>query len=187
MNKTPVSLSVRAITVSGRVASGATTLSQGLSKALNWQLINAGEIYRRYAKDNLIPLERTDLSGDDYHLKLDGFIKDKLKTEKKIIIESWLAGFNARGLKRVFKIFVTCSKDAVRVDRIVNRDNLTISLAKDHLKIREEENLKKWKRLYKSADFWNPEIYDLTIDTFKFGPTETLNQALSALGYHRSF
>ena len=76
MNKTPVSLSVRAITVSGRVASGATTLSQGLSKALNWQLINAGEIYRRYAKDNLIPLERTDLSGDDYHLKLDGFIKD---------------------------------------------------------------------------------------------------------------
>ena len=184
MVKTPISLLYRVITISGRVASGATTLSRGLAKTLDWHLVNGGEIYRQYAKENGIPLERTDLSGDEYHLKLDNYIKEKLKTEKNIIVESWLSGFDAQEIAGVYKIFVNCSSDALRVDRIVNRDKMTIEEAKEHLKRREEENLKKWERLYRTRDFWNPQLYDLVIDTYRYGPTETLNLVLSAIGYH---
>lgn len=171
------------ITISGRVASGATTLSRSLAKKLNWKLMNGGELYREYAKKNGIPLEKTNLSSDKYHLDLDKFIKEKLVNEKQLIIESWLSGFDAQGISGVFKIFITCSNDGIRIDRLVNRDNLTIAEAIEHLKTREEENLNKWERLYKTRDFWNSKLYDLVIDTYTSGPEETLKIALAAIGY----
>ena len=186
MDKTPISLLYRAITVSGRVASGATTLSRGLANALNWRLWNGGEIYRQHVRQNGIPLERTDLSEDKYHLNLDKYIKEKLKTEKNIVIESWLSGYDARGIKGVYKIFINCTDDSLRVDRLVNREKISIDAAKEHLKRREEENLKKWERLYRTKDFWNPDLYDLVIDTYHFGPVETLNLALKALRYQKA-
>ena len=181
MQNNPVNLGFNAITVSGRVASGATTLSRGLAEEINWKLYNGGEMYREYAKKNKIPLERTDLSSDKYHLELDDFIKNKLRKEKNIIVESWLSGFDAQGINGVYKIFVTCTDDSLRVDRLVNRENMTIDEAKVHLKVREEENLKKWQKIYKTKDIWNPKLYDLVIDTYQYGPTETLNLVLKAL------
>lgn len=154
-----------------------------MAKKLGWQLINPGEIYREYARKNNIPLEKTGLSEDKYHLDLDLFIKDKLKSEEHVIIESWLSGFDAQGISGVFKIFVDCSDDSVRVDRLVNRDKMTIEEAKQHLKTREEENLQKWEKLYQTRDFWNPQLYDLVIDTYQNGQTETLEIVLKAIGY----
>ena len=183
MNNSPVFLPYRSITVSGRVASGATTLSRGLAGTLNWSLYNGGEIYRQYANELGIPLERTDLSSDEYHLKLDNYLKEKLKKEKNIIIESWLSGFYAQGIEGVFKIFVDCSDFSLRVDRLVNREKMTIDQAKNHLLTREQENLKKWKKLYKTTDIWNPKLYDLVIDTFSHSCEETLQLALEAVGY----
>lgn len=174
---------VRNITVSGRVASGATTLSKALAQKLGWKLINGGELYRDYARKNGIPLEKTDLSEDKYHLELDQFIKDKLKNETQLIIESWLSGFDAQGIGGVYKIFVVCSEDSVRVDRLVNREKMTIEEAKNHLKTREEENLRKWEKLYGTRDIWNPKLYDLIIDTYTNGPQQTLDLALKAIGY----
>ncbi len=173
----------RNITISGRAANGATTLSKALAEKLSWKLINPGEMYREYSKINNIPIEKTGLSEDKYHLELDEFIKNKLKNEEHLIIESWLSGFDAQGIPGVFKIFVTCSDDSVRVDRLVNRDKMTIEEAKAHLTTREEENLAKWEKLYHTRDFWNPKLYDLVIDTYKNGPTETLEIVLNTIGF----
>lgn len=171
----------RNITISGRAASGATTLSRSLAKKLGWKLVNGGEMYREYAKKNGIPLEKTNLSEDKYHLELDEFIKDKLRNEKNLIIESWLSGYDAQRIPGVFKMLVECSEDSIRVDRLVNRDKMTVEQAIEHLKIRQEENIKKWEKLYGTRDFWKPQNFDLIIDTYKNGPTETLEIALNAL------
>lgn len=178
-----ISPTLRNITVSGRAANGATTLSRLLSEKLGWKLINPGEMYRDYARKNHIPLEKTDLSEDKYHLDLDNFIKEKLENENNLIIESWLSGFDAQNIPGVYKIFLACSDDAVRIDRVVNRDKMTVEEAKNHIRIREEENLKKWEKLYGTRDIWNPDLYDLVIDTYKNGPAETLEIALYAIGY----
>lgn len=183
MEKAFVSNKFRNITISGRAACGATTLSKSISQKLNWKLINAGEIVREYMKKNDIPLELTGQTSDQYHLELDNFIREKLTKENNLIIESWLSGFDAQSIQSVFKIFVTCSDMAVRIDRIMNRDGLTLEQAKEHIKIREEENLKKWEPLYHTRDFWNPSVYDLVIDTYKLGPQETLEVALQAIGF----
>jgi cytidylate kinase len=73
--------------------------------------------------------------------------------------------------------------DALRIDRVVNRDNLTVEDAKRHLWDREEANLTKWKRMYGVTDFWDPKHYDLIINTYSHGPKETLDLVLQALGY----
>ncbi len=181
MQKILINSSIRNITISGRVASGSTTLSRALAEKIGWKLWNGGEIYRQYAKENKIPLEKTNLSSDKYHLELDMYIKEKLKKENQIIMESWLSGFDAKGIDGIFKIFTSCSNDAVRIERLINREKMTVEEAKNHIKTREEENLQKWERLYHTRDIWNPALYDLVIDTYKYGPVETLNIAIKAL------
>lgn len=179
-----VSAKWRNITVSGRVASGATTLSKSLAEKIGWQLINGGELYREYVRKNGIPLEKTTQVSDQYHLQLDRQIKEKLQNQNQLIFESWLSGFDAQNIQGVFKVFVTCSDDSIRIDRIVNRDKMSVEEAKQHLKEREEENLKKWESLYHTRDFWNPNLYDLTINTYTSGPVETLDVVLQAIGYY---
>jgi cytidylate kinase len=183
MTNTFPSQNIRNITISGRAASGATTLSRLLSEKIGWELINGGEIYRQYVKKKGIPLEKTTQVSDEYHKELDLFIQDKLKTEEHIIVESWLSGFDAENIPGVFKIFVMCSQDAVRIDRLVNREGMTVEQAKEHIKVREAENIAKWEKMYHTRDFWNPSLYDLVIDTYTNGPTETLQLALSAIGF----
>jgi len=173
------------ITISGQAASGATTLSKSLASKLDWKLINAGELVRQYVKEKGILLENTSQTPDRYHLELDKFIADKLRTEKQLIVESSLSGFDAKNIPGVFKILVICPEDAVRIDRLVNRDKMTIDEAKYHLKIREKENLSKWEKLYHTIDFWNPSLFDLVVNTYENGPVETLNIALKTLEYTR--
>ncbi len=97
-------------------------------------------------------------------------------------IESWIAGWNARGLKHVLKVLLMCD-DSLRIDRIVNRDNVSVDQAKAHLRAREEANLSKWKRMYNTQDFWDPKHYDLVINTYSHSPKETVDILLQALGY----
>ena len=180
---TPITIAgIKNIAVSGRAAGGATTLSKSLGEKLFWPVINGGEIYREYSRKMGIPLEQTGKSSDEYHLQLDNFIKEKLKSEKNLIVESWLSGFDAQNIPGVFKIFVTCSDTGMRIKRIMQRDGMTEAEAGNHLHTREEENLKKWEKLYHTGDIWKQELYDLVIDTAKTGPRETLELALKALG-----
>ena len=60
--------------------------------------------------------------------------------------------------------------------------NFTIDEAKKWIKQRELENERKWKDLYGDHDFWNPQHYDLIIDTYATGQMETVGRVLDKLG-----
>lgn len=146
---------------------------------------------REYAvKNNLFPKESRQhhaatVYSDDFDKEVDTLMRKKLTQESHLVVEADLAGFNAQGIEGVFKILLICD-DALRIDRLVNRDQITIEEAKQHLKIREEENTKKWQRLYGKYDFWDPKLYDLVIDTYAHGPNETLEIVLDEVGYNNS-
>ena len=106
-----------------------------------------------------------------------------LKTEKEIIYEGWLTGFFAQSYKDVLKVLLICSHDDIRVDRVANRDNITVKEAKNWIKNREKENITKWQKLYGNNDFWDPKYFDLVIDTYKTGSMETLGKVLDKIGY----
>lgn len=135
---------------------------------------------------------------DDFDRQVDYGVRERMKTGRGCVYESWLSGFLAQQVEGTFKILVYCSDDAVRVDRIANRDDVTINEAKEHIFTREDKNLKKWIKMYgkewgewvvspgtldakEPIYFWRSELYDLAIDTFRLGQEETLALALAAV------
>jgi len=89
-------------------------------------------------------------------------------------------------MSNVLKGLVVCSEYAVRVDRVVNREKITVDQAKDWMRNREEENIPTWQRLYGNHDFWDPKFFDVVVDTYKTGPNESMGIVLDKLGFKHS-
>lgn len=172
-------LKYKNITVSGLICAGATTLSRLLAENLRWQRFSVGEFFRDWCEKNNLPLEETLKRPEKLEKQIDSRVKERLEKEENLIIEGKLAGFMAQGIPQVLKVLLLC-EDLLRLERLVNRENITLAEAKKKLRQREEENLKAWSKIYGTSDFWNPKYYDLVINTSSHDPTETLNLVLRA-------
>jgi len=197
------------ITISGLPGSGSTTLLSLLKenddlKFAGWTGFSGGEFMRAYAKEKGLLKEKAGLHhsstaySDDFDRKVDMGIREKLSSEQGWIIESWLSGFMAQGVKGTLKVLVYCSDKAVKVDRVVNRDGVTAQEAVGNMHRRYMENLTKWQRMYKKQwdewvvktgnakasnviDFWRANLYDVVIDTYSKNQQETLQVVLDAI------
>lgn len=172
------------ITISGGVGVGTTTLMHNLKpylEPLGWQLTSTGNMIRDVMKEHIMPV--ASLVSDDYDRAVEKKTRDILTAKKHWVIEGWLAGFVARDLAKTLKVLLICSHDTVRVDRVVNRDRVTITQAKQMIKDREAQNFKKWQTLYGNYDFFDPAYYNLTIDTYSSGQLETMGKVLDMVGY----
>ncbi len=138
--------------------------------------------------------------SDDFDRKVDYGMRRWLEKREAKIFDSWLSGFVAQQVPHTLKILVYCSNDTIRVDRIVNRDGLTVNQAKKHIFERERKNTAKWRRMYKKEWqqwvidpktispkkpiwFWYPKMYDLKINTFRNSKEKTLQKALKKLNF----
>lgn len=185
-------LKYSSVAISGPPGAGRSTLLNNLKTYLEprgWETFSGGDWSRQFAiksgKHNSQDVKHhkaTDYSDEVDH-QIDAAMRKKLSdSNMHVAVESWIAGWNMRGLKHVLKVLLICDS-ALRIDRIVNRDNITVEEAKTHLQERENINLQKWKRMYGVEDFWDPKHYDLIINTYSHGPRETLDLVLQALGY----
>lgn len=189
----PKNLKYSSIAISGPPGAGRSTLLRNLKplvESWGWESFSGGEWARQFAikngkhnADDPKHHKATDY-GDDVDHEIDSKMREKLSDPNThVAIESWIAGWNMRGFKHVLKVLLQC-EDSLRIDRLVNRDLLSVEQAKQHIKERTEENMDKWKRMYNVTDFWDPKYYDLVINTYSNGPTETLRLVLQALGYY---
>ena len=187
------SLKYSSVAISSKPGAGRSTLLKNLKsylEPLRWEFFSGGDWSRQFSikagkqdPNDLKHHKATDY-GDDVDLQIDVAMREKISDPTvHMAIESWIAGWNARGNAHVLKVLLMCD-DALRIDRIVNRDNVTVEEAKNHLAQRENANLTKWKRMYGVDDFWDPKYYDLVINTYSHGPAETLDIVLQSLGYY---
>jgi cytidylate kinase len=179
-------LNFQNITVSGKIASGTSTLAKNLVEVLNWQYVNTGALQREFDRKHGIHenMQGAVMRPDERERKMEAMAQKKLETEKNLVYEGWLSGFVARKLKSTLRVLLYCSEDAVRIDRVVNRDGITVDEAKIWIKQREQQNIEKWQKLYGPYNFWDPKYYTLAIDTFSSGSMETLGKVLDKLGFN---
>ena len=104
--------------------------------------------------------------------------------KRQIVYEAWLSGFMARETPKTLRVLLICSNFGIRIDRVSNRDMLTMKEAKHFIQIRERQNITKWKKIYGEYDFWDPKYFHVIIDTAKCGPMETVGIVLDKLGYN---
>jgi len=183
---------IRIITVSGRIASGSTTLAQNLAKKLDWRHIEGGDIFWERVRSKLdLESKDTDKRPDKEDEVFDQELKNILKGEKNIVLETKLAGFNAQGVSGIFKVLVICEdaqgKDHldIRIDRFINREESSIEKAKEEVIQREQNDIEKWRRIYVKGDpewnYWDRKYYDLVVNTYSNNPTKSLNVVLTHL------
>lgn len=183
---------VRIITVSGRIASGATTLARKLSETLHWKHMEGGEIFWEAVRQKMgLDAKDTNLRPDQEDKLFDTQLKDILHREKNIVLETKLAGFNAQGIEDIFKILVLCEdlhgqdQAQIRIDRLVNRETLDVEKAKEEVLQREQNDILKWRRLYANNDpdwvYWDRKYYDLVINTFSLNQEQSLQVVLDYL------
>lgn len=197
------------ITISGLPGCGSTTLLSGLRedehlRVHGWKGFSGGEFMRVYAEEKgLFNKESGHHHSsahyeDDFDRQVDMGMREKLLSERHWILESWLSGFVAQGVPSVLKVLMVCSEDAVRIDRIVNRDGVSVAEAKENVAQRYNENLTKWQRMYHEQwqewvvdqgtlsaddpiDFWHPNLYDVVIDTYSTNKEQTVELILNAI------
>ena len=184
---------IKNITISGRIGAGATSIAQHLSKKLNWNLLEGGDLFEKIHKE--LGVSQVDVLArpDNFDLAFEEKIKNLLKEGKQQIIQSHLAGFDAQGIEGVFKILVICrdehgdDKADIRIDRLMNRDNIPLEQAKHEILEREKQNLEKFRRLYAKNDqnwvYWDSKYYDLIVNTYSHNQEEVLEIVLEAIKY----
>lgn len=192
------------VVISGLPGAGSTTLAKKLQSNLGWEYFSGGDWMRAYAvtnglfDDNQKLHHDQSIIQDDVDRQMDHGMRKNMIDKSNKIYDSWLCGFLAQGVPDTFKILCTCSDDAVRVDRLANRDGLTIAEAKEHIFDREKKNVAKWRKMYsqewkewvvepgfvsaeKEAYYWYPEMYDMVIDTFTVSREEAFQMAMKAI------
>ncbi len=181
------------ITISGRIGSGSTTLAKALSKKFDWKHIEGGDVFWEQVRSRLnLDSKDTNLRPDKEDQDFDAQLKKMLADDKNLILETKLAGFNAQGIPGVFKILVVCEDEEgndkidIRIDRLLNREDLTVTQAKVEAVERENNDLEKWRKLYANGDpnwhYWDPKYYDLVINTYSHNQDQTLALAVKAIG-----
>ena len=160
--------------MSGGIGVGTSTLAFRLAQGKpGWEYINIGEWFRQYCREQGLPLEETGQQSDELHRQVDTKLQERLKREKGLVAEGWLTGFMAQGVAGVLKVLLVAPV-GVRVKRFEEREKVSQEEAERHIQRRTEENLKKWQRLYGEVDFFDPDLYDVVIDTSRHDRQEVV-------------
>jgi cytidylate kinase len=196
-DKNPIELiGIRNITISGRIASGSTSLAKGLSRIISWKHIEGGDVFWEVSRAKLgLGAKDTGLRPDKEDEDFDHSLKLILKEDKNVILETKLAGFNAQGIDGIYKILVICQDEhgvdqtQIRIDRLVNRETSSVEDAKEEVLVREKSDVEKWRKLYANNDqdwvYWNSKYYDLVVNTYSLNKEGALDFVLEKIGISR--
>jgi len=164
------------ITIGGLIASGKTTLAKKISAKFNFEHISAGKIMRDMAAERGMSVVEFSIYAQGNHEidnEIDRLQKERAQKAQNCGVDGRISAFI---LKPDLGIWLKAPL-ATRVKRAMLRDN-----SKDEIEIigREDSEKKRYSEIY-GINLNNTEIYDLIIDTEKFGIGETTDIAIAAI------
>lgn len=165
----------RNIVISGEVGTGTSTLARLLAAKLNYQVISVGAIFRQYVLDHQIEFWDKLKVPKDWEYQLDSGVRKKLETEVKLIVDGHYAGYLSRDIPDVFRILLVCTP-TIAEKRILRRIH-THKETVESIKKRRQGLKDSFKKLYGDADYFDPKLFNIVIDTGVNDSQQTLEKA----------
>ncbi len=169
------------ITVSGLAGSGTTTLCKNLARYYGFKHIYAGLIFRQMAREMGMTLEEFQEYAE-LHPEVDREV-DRRQVEAaeecNVVIEGRLAGWMVE--KADLKIWLD-APIRERARRVARREGISVEKAFMAIAEREKQNRKRYLNLY-GIDIDDMSIYDLVIDTSKWGPDGVFSIVKAAIDH----
>lgn len=165
-------MSFRAITISGEVASGKSSVAGALLSLLpGWTRINTGQRFRDFCSSKNMSIQQVSELADEIHIEFDVYQKTLLRQEKNVIVEGRLAGWLAKDIVDVYKVF--CNVDLeTRVARYMERDKTSRERAVADIQYRDAKDVEKFYKIYGVADYRNTIYYNLKLNTSILSPLD---------------
>ena len=172
------------ITLWWKAGSGKWTVSKLLSKELGYEIISVWDMKRKLAADmwiNIIDFNKmwdNPENAKEFDLKYEEYQKN-LKLTDNIILDSRLWFYVQ---PKAFKILLDVDEE-IAWERIFNAERATDKHktkkhAIDEVKERNSSDEARYQKLY-NVDLWNPNNYNLVIDTSERTPEEVLQIILN--------
>ncbi|MCY0860392.1 (d)CMP kinase [Sulfuracidifex metallicus] len=167
------------ITISGPPGSGKTSVAKIIAKDISADLVSAGSIFRKMAKEMEIDiLQLNKIAEKDFSIdsKLDNEILNQIlearKSMKNIIVESHIAGWLFKEYSDLS--FYLNAPLRERARRISIRDKTTYEEALLEIMRREYSHYTRFM-LYYGIDITDISLFDLSLNTSKLSPQEIAN------------
>jgi cytidylate kinase len=172
------------ITVSGPPGSGKSTTAAGLADAFGLDHVSGGDIFRSLADERgYTPLEFNKLAEEDDQIDrdLDRRLREIAVERDDLVLESRLAGWLAAE-HADFRFWLDAPL-AVRADRVSDREAKDAETAREETAARESSEAERY-RTYYGIDIDDRSIYDLAMNTARWGEAEMIDIFVDAVERH---
>ena len=174
-------MKITAITLTGEIATGKSTIAKELSSLLGgWRIISAGEKFRELTAQKGWSIQKVSFLSDEDHRGVDEWQRTVAKEETNVIIEGRLAGWMTRDLPFVFRVYCYSSLD-IRINRYMSREKCTQETAKDDISFRDSRDVYKYQKAYQLDDYRDPSFYNFLLDTSNTQPYELAKNIVSTI------
>ncbi len=168
------------IILCGKRATGKSTLFWDLQKALNWPVFSISEFLRSYLyRHGLKKPEDIDAVSAQISQDFDTRVDALLRATDHVIIDARVFGKIRELLPNTLKVLLTAS-DETRLKRAAYREGTDVETQRKKLLKKEDAWIEKMHTMY-PFDFFDPQYYNLVIDTDIKTPEEVLEIILSKM------
>jgi cytidylate kinase len=169
------------ITVSGPGGSGKSTLAADLAGRLGYDHVSGGDIFRSIADERgLTPLQlnRRAEEDDSIDRDLDRRLRTTARERDDLVLESRLSGWMA-GEYADLRVWLDAPLN-VRAERIADREGKPVDRAREETQARAESEAGRYRDYY-GIDIGDRSIYDLVVNTARWGPDGVVGVVLGAV------
>ncbi|MGB7957516.1 MAG: cytidylate kinase family protein [Minisyncoccia bacterium] len=175
------------ITIGGNVGTGKTKLAETLARALHYEELNIGGIFRDMAAEKNLSIEQfyAELKNDPaLEQAVDNRQATMMRKQDNLVVQGRIAWYFAQGSPfKVFNIFLAAAP-AVGAQRAGEREE-NIGRSPDDMMAatieREKMERERYAMLYGIKNHLDPSHYDLVIDTSPLTEQETFEKVMAAI------
>lgn len=166
-------MAYKSITVSGLSATGTTTTAKALCEKLGLEYHSAGEFFRKYMLEHNIPLHAHLQIPDELDREIDEKLTS-LAQKGGVVVEGRYIGYFTKDMDYVLRVLLTAD-EKTRLQRAMHRTH-THTETVEEIQKREEENDRKFRKIYANENFLDPKFFNLVINTASTAPDNVISE-----------